>query len=256
MEANKELRLQQRLLLLLERRYTRQIRAEISRASVAMIAEFELTGAEPALPLDHERNMRAIFDELISASVQAFGIRVLEQGDGKSMTPLERKGFADFLMRIAAEYILAEATRQVITKITTTTRSQIIEQVRSGYAEGWGISKIARAMSSAVPSISRSRASLIARTETHNAANTGAFQAASQSSLPFDKIWRSVSDDRTRDSHSDMNGIRVPMDQPFEVPRSDGGVDLMMHVGDRSGGSAGNTINCRCGIGFVRPLKQ
>ena len=50
-----------------------------------------------------------------------------------------------------------------------------------------------------------------------------------------------------RDSHRGMQGVTIPMDEPFKVPRRDGGYDYMMFPGDYSmGASAENTVNCRC----------
>ena len=266
MAADREIRLQQRILLLLERRYTRIIRAEIRRATLAMIAQYGQTRGDPQPDEMHEANMAAIMHDMALAAINAFGTRILDASqpftfdDGKSFVTafgksdtFETKDFADFLVRIAAEYIAAEATRGTIRKITDTTRTQIIAQIALGNAEGWGVDKIARSMVSAIPSISRGRAALIARTETHNAANRGAFQSAQQVGIPLYKEWIRVDDDRIRSNHSKVTREAIPMDQPFRVPRSDGGEDLMMHAGDRDGGSAENTINCRCGVGYVRP---
>jgi uncharacterized protein with gpF-like domain len=217
-----------------------------------MIAEFEATGADPVVPVTHIRRVATIIEDLAVRSVTAFGQFVVDN-PVKSLSDLEQKSFAEFFARIAAEYVAAEATRRAVKNITDTTRSLIIDQIAMGRDEGLGISAIARMIAGRVASISRDRASLIARTETHNAANAGAFGAARETGVELWKRWSAISDDRTRDSHTDMNGTTIPMDQLFEVPRADGGVDLMMHPGDRDGGSAANTINCRCQVGFVRP---
>jgi hypothetical protein len=266
MANERELRLQQRLAILLERRYARRFRVEIKRASLTLIYGYRQNGQLPQTSHEHQRNIELIIAELSERAINAFGARALEASvpefsdDGKSFSPtlghsqsMETKGFADFLLRIAAEYVQNELTRETITQITTTTREQIVSQIAHGEKEGWGIGKISSVMSRVVPSISRSRAALIARTETHNASQTGSFQAAKQVGVPMWKQWIAISDNRTRDSHADMSREPIPIDEPFRVPRSDGGVDLMMHAGDRSNGSAGNTINCRCSIGFVRP---
>jgi hypothetical protein len=269
MANERELRLQQRLALLLERRYARRFRVEIKRASLALINGYKQNGQLPQVSNEHQRNMKLIITELSERAITAFGTRALEASvpeysdDGKSFTPtlghsqlMETKSFADFLLRIAAEYVQSELTRETIAQVTTTTREQIVAQIAHGDKEGWGVAKIARAMTSVVPSISRSRAALIARTETHNASQTGSFQAAKQVGVPMWKQWIAISDGRTRDSHAEMSRDPIPMDEPFQVLRSDGGVDHMMHAGDRENGSAENTINCRCSIGFVRPPAQ
>jgi uncharacterized protein with gpF-like domain len=269
MANDRELRLQRRIALLLERRYARRFRLEIRRASMVLIGGYKENGQLPVASFVHERNMEMIIGELAERAVAAFGDRILNASipvytaDRKSFSPsgghkntMETKSFADFLRRVAAEYVQNELTRETIRRITTTTREQIVAQIAHGDKEGWGVAKIARAMTRVVPSISRSRAALISRTETHNASSTGSFQAAKQVGIPLWKQWIAVSGDRTRDSHAEMSRDPIPMDEPFQVSRSDGGVDYMMHAGDRENGSAENTINCRCSIGYVRPPAQ
>ena len=67
----------------------------------------------------------------------------------------------------------------------------------------------------------------------------------------MDKVWVSSIDNRTRRrpedefDHVEMNGVRVPLSEPFIV-----GGEEMMFPGDPKG-SAGNTINCRCTVAQV-----
>lgn len=78
----------------------------------------------------------------------------------------------------------------------------------------------------------------IARTECAKA-NAAIVQArAEMCDIPC-YFWRSVSDERTRDSHAEMDGVLVFYDDP-PSPEA-------LH-GDRSYGRyhAGNTFNCRC----------
>jgi uncharacterized protein with gpF-like domain len=93
-----------------------------------------------------------------------------------------------------------------------------------------------------VPAFSRQRAALIARTETHGAANFGAQEAAKETGLQLRKEWVSASDERTRDSHRRADGQVVGMDEPFRI----GGARLM-YPGDPDG-PADETINCRCAV--------
>ena len=58
------------------------------------------------------------------------------------------------------------------------------------------------------------------------------------------KVWLTNISDRTRDSHIDADGQKRPLSQPFNV---DG--EQLEYPGDPSG-SAENTINCRCVIGY------
>lgn len=93
------------------------------------------------------------------------------------------------------------------------------------------------------------RATVIARTETTTASNTAMQITASEHSFgrPVTKTWETRMTATVRDSHRKMQGVTIPMEEPFHVPRKDGGYDLMMYPGDYSmGASAENTVNCRC----------
>lgn len=88
----------------------------------------------------------------------------------------------------------------------------------------------------------------IARTETTSASNFAAMATAENSDLELQKEWLSVNDDRTRRSpfnHFVMDGVIVDFDQPFIVNG-----EKLQYPGDTPA-SAGNVINCRCGIAFV-----
>jgi uncharacterized protein with gpF-like domain len=93
------------------------------------------------------------------------------------------------------------------------------------------------------------RANIIARTETHTAANYGAQQAAELTGLNMKREWVSAQDDRTRDTseadHVDADGQTVGMKEPFTVSG-----EKLMFPGDPSG-SAANVINCRCAVVFI-----
>lgn len=88
----------------------------------------------------------------------------------------------------------------------------------------------------------------IARTETTSASNLAAIKTAEASNLVLDKVWLSVQDERTRITpydHLDMNNQKQELDKPFFV----GGQNID-YPGDTKA-SAGNVINCRCGLTFV-----
>ena len=89
------------------------------------------------------------------------------------------------------------------------------------------------------------RGALIARTETHAAANAGADTAARETGLQLRKEWVSAEDERTRDSHRVADGDVADMDGAFAV-----GADLLKYPGDPAG-SPEETINCRCAISHI-----
>lgn len=77
----------------------------------------------------------------------------------------------------------------------------------------------------------------IANTETTIAMNTASYQAGKNSGIVMEKEWLATDDDTTRESHLELNGERVAMDEAF----SNG----LMYPGDSSG-DASEVINCRC----------
>lgn len=112
--------------------------------------------------------------------------------------------------------------------------------------EGLSLTAIAKKITKEVTPIGRSRAALIARTETHNAASYAHHQYHTilQNSVgaKMVKRWSATNDARTRNAHAIANGQTVPMDEPFIVDGAE-----MMHAGDPNGG-ARNNVNCRCVI--------
>jgi uncharacterized protein with gpF-like domain len=62
---------------------------------------------------------------------------------------------------------------------------------------------------------------------------------AESAGVTLKKQWLSTIDDRTRDTHADLDGVTIDLDEPFEV---DG------DTGDAPGqfSDPANNINCRC----------
>lgn len=57
------------------------------------------------------------------------------------------------------------------------------------------------------------------------------------------KTWSATMDGKTRDSHADLNGVEVGLDEAFDSPTG----ARMMHPGDTSlGAGPEDVINCRC----------
>ena len=268
---------QQQMLDALTDKFTGVITSEIERASEAMLESFEATGAAPNLPDDHMAALNEIWAHMSNASVLAFGNRILTQG-AKSYTPYTvddgktlrfptrnashvngietKEGFADFFARLVVEYIAGETIRRRITSVGETTRTRIVDAIQRGNSAGLGTDAIAGKIRKQIPQISRTRAHIIARTETHGAANYGANETAKATGLDLDKEWVSSHDRRTRDfgqadgkvdeyDHRSMDGQVVPMDSPFLMPWSKGDPIKCMYPGDATLPAAAS-INCRC----------
>jgi uncharacterized protein with gpF-like domain len=138
-------------------------------------------------------------------------------------------------------------TRQlVLAGITTRMANRISRLIEQGRADNLTLTEIAKLVSNKFLPISRSRAALIARTETHNAASFAnhSYHQKVEADLGIKmlKKWVATNDGRTRSSHVSANGQVVDMNEDFTV----GGMP-MGYAGDPKGGAA-NVINCRCVI--------
>jgi len=137
----------------------------------------------------------------------------------------------------------------LLTGISTSLASRISNAIEQGRADNMTLPQIAKLVSDKFLPISRSRAALIARTETHNAASYANhayhLQVEADLGTKMIKRWAATNDARTRSAHAAANGQTVDMAESFIV----GGAQ-MEFAGDSKGG-AKNVINCRCVILYV-----
>lgn len=238
-----EIARQQRLLDRLESVFRRAMAAEIESASREMVRVWELTGEVPTVA-QHFQAIEALFIPMAERATLAFGGRVLSQGKAKGYR-LETKDFAETMTRIALRYVALEAVRRRIVSISDTTRARIVSGVAAGFEAGLGQAEVAKEILARVPDLGRARAGIIARTETHGAANNGATEAAKELGIEYKREWLAAEDKRTRETHAAADGDIVGKDEPFTV----GGASLM-YPGDPAGPAA-ETINCRCVVAFV-----
>lgn len=101
----------------------------------------------------------------------------------------------------------------------------------------------------------RKRGEAIGRTEALAALNRSEYEATRQalerSDLPLAaarKVWDSAGDRRVRNSHRELDGTSVGIDEPFISPATG---KPMMHPGDTTlGAKARDVIHCRCKIRY------
>lgn len=241
----RERRRQERILLVLERRFAGRFAREIVSEMRRMVEFFEITGEIPPTYERHRQRLMGIEVDLAEAATRAFGGRVVQQGKDAGLLLETKFDFSAFFKRTALEYVANEMIRRRITNMAETTRKQVVDQVRRGFDEGLGIADIAVSVLEAAPRIARFRGPTIARTETHGAANNGADAAARETGLVLNKEWIAVKDARTRDPHAVADGQVVGMDDLFNV-----GGERLRYPGDPNG-SAENVINCRCATGHI-----
>ncbi|GAB3550216.1 phage minor head protein [Spirosoma fluminis] len=155
--------------------------------------------------------------------------------------------FSQVWQNTTARMLNSAETASRIGQIAESTRGQIRRILQQANLERLDVRATARRIQGALGGKgARTRALLIARTETTRAANAGHEAGAMSTSLKLSKIWIATGDGRTRDAHRAMLGRKaIPKDELFVV-----GGRRMRYPGDPAGGSA-NVINCRCTVAYV-----
>lgn len=126
-------------------------------------------------------------------------------------------------------------------------------QVLQGILGGESIDKIAARLS-AITAMNEASARRNARTMTTSAENKGrldSYKKAEENGVVMEKVWMATGDERTREAHMELNGQRIPVDEPFV-----NSIGEIMCPGDTAA-DASNVWNCRCSmksyiIGFRR----
>ncbi len=235
-----EARILDALITRLAKKHAHSIARVISESMKDAASSFEKTGntAHVAMAVaTHEGGIQKAIEAAWADGGGAAG--KLTAGKLKANCKRETKASQSTFAEAATTYMRRYAGER-IRSIQGTTLDDITRIINDGFAQGYGVDKIARNIRAAAPSISRTRASIIARTETHAGANVGAFAGADSIGVPMKKIWITTEDDRTRESHAAADGQEIDMDGMFTV-----GSDSMKFPGDASA-SPENVINCRC----------
>jgi len=163
------------------------------------------------------------------------------------------KSIIDILSSIWESSINNYATQYAyrITNELSQTTIEIIQNALSyGYSENMNNNQLASYIKKQVQGvISKSRAILIARTESTTAANLGKAEGAQayfkEQGINGYKEWIGRNDGRERHTHVLNNGVTIPIDQDFEV-----GADLGQRPGDVNL-SAKERCNCRCTVIYM-----
>lgn len=141
------------------------------------------------------------------------------------------------------QYFQLYLLNKAVLPISATTYADIFAIITKGYQEGWSVDKMAFELEHSDMPVWRAR--MIVRTEILKAQNYGSALGEQESEWETTKEWVSADDDRVRNSHRRVDGVIVPSDGKFVVPKRKGGFDYMTGPGDPEG-SAENVINCRC----------
>jgi len=120
---------------------------------------------------------------------------------------------------------------------------QMQEQLTQGLTQGEGYEKIARRLKERMD-IGATDATRIARTECHRAQSQGrlkGFDRAEKAGVQAKRVWDSALDDRTRETHQDMDGAVADEEGYFYV-------DGIQAEGPGLTGEPAEDINCRCAV--------
>lgn len=140
---------------------------------------------------------------------------------------------------------LVRFSSRLAENVTETTYNDIKRIIGESYNQGLSAAEIGRNIRRQFSTYTRSRAEMIARTESNGIVNSGRFNGLEQAGLE-DKTWISTHDSITRTppqaqfDHVLADGETVKINQPFLRTG-----EPLMHPGDPEG-SAGNIIQCRC----------
>jgi len=134
---------------------------------------------------------------------------------------------------------LTHNTAGKVTTILDTQKELMAEILRQGIADSTPVRELARQIKDFYTEKGRYFAERVARTETAAAASAGQIGAASEGGMTH-KVWLSVRDHRTRDTHEAMDGETVGITKQFS-----NGCDAP-GIGD----DPAEVINCRCVLSF------
>jgi uncharacterized protein with gpF-like domain len=254
-DVRRERSTQQRLVSRIANNEAPEVRKALTTATRAAASAFEREGAQtsigPGIAEQRDRIKRRI-EAMYTGAWGTFSDRIEraafeKSGAGAGEFKQSEDEVADRLAEAQRAFVAEQAAEQ-IERVINTTRQQVDAIITQGTREGVGIDEIARRIRSTGRDMARFRSELIARTEVHKAGMKAQDEAARATGVAKRREWVAAIDGRTRDdrfSHVDADGEIVDMDGEFERTG-----ERLRYPGD-SLGSAGNIINCRCGVGYI-----
>lgn len=188
---------------------------------------------------DVERIIAALQPDRLTDEVEETFREYIEKHGGEAMAALGLDASSFSLLNPLVKQHLKEFAGSTIEGINDTTRQALRDTLTEGVRAGEGIRDLTKRVREVFDQAETYRAARIARTEVTNSANFANYSAMEQSGLVKKRAWVATRDDRTRESHADLDGEEADIDEPFKI-----GDDEGMHPGDF--GKAENVVNCRC----------
>ena len=177
-------------------------------------------GTQEAERLIHQLNRNRVANKSTKPKARAFLKRTFE------LFGIHATAEEDLLTRvfIASERTLARVDRSIMDIITL------------GYKSGKGIDYVANNLTKRFDQLTTWESKRIARTEIHNAHNRGTMDKYQEFGVEY-TMWVAADDERTRESHLEINGEIIRLGDTY----SNG----LKYPGDTDG-PIEEWINCRC----------
>jgi len=197
---------------------------------------------------DEVLNVEALVAEIL-AKTEPVRLAMVEQ----TMTPaLREAGLAWDVANPLAGEVLAQSASQ-ITHIAETTQLNVMRIVKAAFNNGLTVPQTRDLIREGMRAASKTRATLIARTELVGAANGSSLAAtrivAHATGSNYNKTWRTAPGAKypRHEDYPDLDGQTVGLEATFDV-----GGDALMFPGDPNG-DPGEVCNCRCVLTYDTP---
>jgi len=243
-EKEREKRRFNRLINLISSKYKKQLFTSIKKAMFKAATSYQKIGYLPSHQMDqHEKELRSISFKMYSNSIDLASDRQFQSIKHAFNLDIEKKDAVTDFHTLSINFITNNGMK-LAKQVSQTTEKNVLGAILRSQQEGLGVDETVSVIRDRGSVISRSRATTIAVTETHNALSWAKHEStkaiSEELNLGLKKEWATVEDDRTRPTHVNADGQKVDMDDNFIV-----GGESLKYPGDTNA-SAANTINCRC----------
>ena len=200
--------------------------AEETAAKISHTNEIALAYVNDQLPAIYSLNYNAFGEE----KIKGYGFSLVNESAIKELAKSDKT--------------LLPKKKLDIPKDMQWNKKLINSQMLQGILQGENIPAMAKRLMN-VTDMNRVSAIRNARTMTTAAENKGrqdSYKKATKDGVIMKRIWVATTDDRTRAWHSDLDGVAVDVDEPWENDYGE-----IMFPGDPHADPA-NVYNCRCSI--------
>lgn len=122
---------------------------------------------------------------------------------------------------------------------------QLQDTLARGLIQGHGYGVVGRAINERM-GVGAYNALRIARTEMHRVQQQGrmdSIKESNESGVKMVKVWSATLDDRTRDHHQELDGVKIEIDEMFVSPETGATAEQPGEFGEPE-----DDINCRCSV--------